>query len=75
MGVGLAMSAKVAIHAGHVGLGGRLPARHLHIDLWETMPGSITSETGDAVCGCSVHVASGDVDADRFRGEPPCATW
>lgn len=49
-GVGPAMSAKVAIHAGHVGLGRRLPARHLHIDLWERTSGSVTSETGDAVC-------------------------
>ncbi|WP_418004397.1 hypothetical protein ACNO8X_04910 [Mycobacterium sp. PDNC021] len=47
------MSAKVAIHAWHLGLGRRLPARHLHIDLWETTPGSVTSETADAVCGAA----------------------
>lgn len=49
LGAGQSVSANVSIHAGYVGLGGRLPAHHLHIDLMETAPGGITSEVGDAV--------------------------
>lgn len=38
-GVGPAITAKVSIGAGSIGLGGRLPAHKLHIDLTETTLG------------------------------------
>lgn len=49
-GVGPTVTADVSINAGSIGLGGRLPAHHLHIDLIETAPGSVSSEVGDKVC-------------------------
>lgn len=54
-GVGPAITAKVSISAGSIGLGMRLPRHNLHIDLTETAPGGVTSEVGDKV---SVTVAS-----------------
>lgn len=49
-GVGPTITADVSIKAGSIGLGMRLPAHRLHIDLTETAPGGVSSEVGDKVC-------------------------
>lgn len=49
-GIGPAITAKVSISAGSIGLGMRLPRHNLHIDLTETTQGGVSSEVGDKVC-------------------------
>ncbi|ALM19082.1 hypothetical protein [Mycobacteroides abscessus] len=49
-GAGPSVSVKVAVHAGSIAVGRRVPSHRLHIDLREATSAGITSEVGDAVC-------------------------